>query len=91
MGISPFRPSQKELAAADRAFTDMRTARAFDAFEEGWCRLLNALEKCWSKMEHSGKSRGAEFQPWLGKYIALRRDDGLLSYLAKMEGTRCVI
>ena len=63
MSISAFGPSHKELVAADRAFTDMRSAKAFDAFEDAWRRLLNALEKCWSKMEQSGKSRVSDFQP----------------------------
>jgi hypothetical protein len=81
MATSSFGPSHKELTAADRAFADMRNAKSFEVFEEAWRRLLSAVEKCWSKMEQSGKSRGPKFQPWLGQYIALRRDDGLLSYV----------
>src|SRR2546430_13756093 len=68
MGITGFGAAHKELFAAERAISDMRTARKFADFEESWRRFLNATEKCWTKIENAGKSIASDFQPWLGQY-----------------------
>ena len=81
MGTTGFGAAHKELFAAQRAISDMRAARKFADFEESWRRFLNATEKCWTKIGNAGKSLASEFQPWLGQYTALRREDELLCYL----------
>jgi hypothetical protein len=81
MGTTVFGAAQKELFAAERAISDMRAAKTFADFEESWRRFLNATEKCWTKIENAGKSLASDFQPWLGQYITLRREDELLRYL----------
>ena len=59
----------------------MKTAESFDVFEEEWRDLLGCLEKVWVKAERGCQKYRNKFQPWQGKYVALRRRDPLLKYL----------
>jgi len=59
----------------------MKSAKSFEVFEEEWRDFLNCLEKVWTKAERSCQHVRSTFQPWQGKYTALRRKDMLLRYL----------
>jgi len=73
--------AKKELASAKRALETMRGAATFEVFEEEWRDLLNCLEKVWVKTERGCQQFRNKFEPWQGRYTALRRKDMLLKYL----------
>ena len=73
--------ARNELSAARRALENMKSAKSFEVFEEEWRDFLNCVEKVWVKTERSSQHIRSKFQPWQGKYTALRRKDMLLRYL----------
>lgn len=73
--------AKKELEAARRAVELMKSAESFEIFDEEWRDFLNCLEKLWNKTERGCQQFKTKFQPWQGKYAALRRKDMLLRYL----------
>jgi hypothetical protein len=73
--------AKKELEAAKRSLNAMKTASTFEVFDEEWRDFLNCLEKVWNKTERSCQHVRNKFEPWQGKYSALRRKDMLLRYL----------
>lgn len=73
--------AKKELASATRALEAMRGATTFEVFEEEWRDFLNCLEKVWVKTERGCQQFRNKFEPWQGRYTALRRKDMLLKYL----------
>jgi hypothetical protein len=77
----PLRQPRAELAAARRAIEGMRTANGMDEFESHWRIFLNAIEKVWQKVEGCCQPVRSAFQPWQGRYQALRKTDMLLRYI----------
>ncbi|ACR11423.1 hypothetical protein TERTU_0535 [Teredinibacter turnerae T7901] len=73
--------AKKELESAKRAVEAMKNAESFDIFDEEWRDFLNCLEKVWVKTERGCQHIKNSFQPWQGRYSALRRKDMLLRYL----------
>jgi len=73
--------AKKELESARRALKLMKNTESFDIFDEEWRDFLNCLEKLWNKTERGCQHVKNKFQPWQGKYTALRRKDMLLRYL----------
>ena len=71
----------KELASAKRALGQMQAAPSFEIFEEEWRDFLNCLEKVWVKAERGCQQFRNKFEPWQGRYTAMRRKDMLLRYL----------
>lgn len=70
-----------ELRAAARAIDCMKNAKSLEEFEAEWREFLTCLEKVWIKVERSCQKVRNKFEPWQGKYHALRRKDMLLRYL----------
>lgn len=81
MSEDPLRQPRAELAAARRAIEGMRTANGMDEFESHWRIFLNAIEKVWQKVEGCCQPVRIAFQPWQGRYQALRKTDMLLRYI----------
>lgn len=75
------RHPRSELTAAARAIESMQNAKNFEYFEADWRQFLSCLEKVWTKTERACQPHAARFQPWQGKYQALRKKDMLLRYL----------
>lgn len=72
---------RSELSAAARAIDSMKAAETFESFEADWRQFLSCLEKAWNKTERACQPHKAKFQPWQGKFQALRKKDMLLRYL----------
>lgn len=81
MSVDPLKQPRAELAAAHKAIAAMKAAKSMDDFEAEWRIFLNCIEKLWTKLERSCQPFKNAFQPWQGKYSALRKDDQLLRYL----------
>lgn len=81
MSEDPLRQPRAELAAARRAIEGMRTANGMEEFESHWRIFLNAIEKVWQKVEGCCQPVRSAFQPWQGRYQALRKTDMLLRYI----------
>lgn len=77
----PLRHSKAELRSALRAIEGMKEAETMEDFEEEWKQYLTCLEKVWAKVERTCKPQQNTFQPWQGKFQALRKKDMLLRYL----------
>ncbi|UVL59812.1 hypothetical protein LOY54_17380 [Pseudomonas sp. B21-032] len=73
--------SKANLTAAQQAVDAMLEARSFEQYESDWRDFLGHIEKAWIKVERACIPIQASFQPWQGKYQALRRKDMLLRYL----------
>ena len=73
--------AKRELKAARRALDLMKSAESFEIFDEEWRDFLNCIEKLWNKTERGCQQFKNKYQPWQGKYSALRRKDMLLRYL----------
>ncbi len=70
----------KELHLAKELFEEMKRAESLNALEALWKRFLHHVDRVWNKAEaHYCKS--PKWPNWGGKYIRLRRQDELLSYL----------
>lgn len=72
---------RSELNSAARAIDSMMKAESFEAFESEWREFLSCLEKAWTKTERACQPYRDRFQPWQGKFQALRKKDMLLRYL----------
>lgn len=59
----------------------MKAAENMEDFEEEWKQYLTCLEKIWAKVERTCQPHANIFQPWQGKFQALRKKDMLLRYL----------
>lgn len=81
MANEPLRQAKAELWSASRAIDAMTAATTMDEFEAEWREFLSCLEKVWTKTERTCAPHQAQFQPWQGKFHALRRKDMLLRYL----------
>ena len=81
MTNDPLKQARAELTAAHKCIASMKSATDMESFEAEWRSFLNCLEKLWVKVERSCQPYKNAFQPWQGKYSALRKDDDLLRYL----------
>ena len=77
----PLKHPKSELYAAARAIEAMNSAIDFETFELEWREFLSCLEKVWIKTERACHQQRTRFQPWQGRYQALRKKDALLRYL----------
>jgi len=77
----PLRHPKIELLAASNAIFSMISAKSLDEFEIKRKEFLGCIEKVWIKTERSCQEIVKKFQPWQGKYSALRKKDMLLRYL----------
>lgn len=77
-------PTQ-ELHKAEQQVELMSQARTLDDFEQHWKQYLHSLERVWSKAE----AHFRQYSSWdglKGKYVKLRKEDPLLSYLTNARG-----
>ena len=72
----------KELARAKRELDALKAADDIRVRLDHWIEFLRAIERLWNKAE-AAFSRSPKWQPWQGKYVRLRRTDGLLCYMAQ--------
>ncbi|NMY45301.1 hypothetical protein [Pseudomonas sp. WS 5027] len=79
--IDPLRHAKSNLIAAEQAYVAMSQSTTFEEYESEWRDFLTHLEKVWIKTERACVHLQPKFQPWQGKYLALRRKDMLLRYL----------
>lgn len=77
----PLTAPKADLRAAEGALEKMKNAKSREEFEEEWRDFLGCLEKVWIKTERCCQPFRHAFEPWQGKYSALRRKDMLLRYL----------
>lgn len=73
--------AKAELAHGARAIESMSRAKSLEEFEAEWRTLLNCLEKAWVKTERACQPFAADFQPWQGQFLRMRKKDMLLRYL----------
>jgi hypothetical protein len=74
-----------ELKLAMLSIDAMKTAASLDDFEESWKTFLHRIERIWNKVaNHYGKS--PKWNGWQGKFLKLRKEDPLLSYLINARG-----
>ncbi|WP_350597952.1 hypothetical protein [Pseudomonas sp. 65/3-MNA-CIBAN-0223] len=78
---SHLKHSKDNLAAAEQAISSMMQAPSFAHYESEWREYLGHIEKVWIKTERACVSFQAKFQPWQGRFQALRKKDMLLRYL----------
>ena len=75
------RHPKANLIDAQKAIEMMVSANSFEQYESEWRELLGHLEKVWVKVERTCVPIQAKFQPWQGRFQALRKKDMLLRYL----------
>lgn len=81
MTDEPLKHTRAELRAASRAIDSMKLADSMETFESEWREFLTCLEKVWNKTERTCQPQRNKFQPWQGRFEALRKKDMLLRYL----------
>lgn len=79
--IDPLRHAKANLLDAQNAINKMASAASFEDYESEWREFLGHLEKVWVKVERTCVPIQAKFQPWQGRFQALRKKDMLLRYL----------
>ncbi|MHC8386748.1 hypothetical protein ACYZTM_01500 [Pseudomonas sp. MDT2-39-1] len=79
--IDNLKHPKSNLIAAGQAIEAMKNSVTFEGYESEWRDYLTHIEKVWVKTERACVSVQAKFQPWQGKFQALRRKDMLLRYL----------
>jgi hypothetical protein len=78
---TPLRHSKLELRAAKKALDDMHQAKTLEDYAISWRSFLDRIEKAWKKAERECQPFRNRFEPWQGKFAALRKSDELVRYL----------
>ncbi len=73
--------AKRELVVAQKAIERMTVSESLEDVEDEWRIFINAIEKCWIKVERSCQHIRGSFQPWQGKYSNERKKIALLRYL----------
>lgn len=80
--IGAFSVARREITAAERHLTNMRSCESFEDMDIEWRGFLVSIEKVWKKVERAGVTvnRG-KFGKFQKPYKDFKKNDKLLNYI----------
>lgn len=74
-----------ELDKAKKSADEILTSKNLTEIDDHWKAYLNYIERIWNKAQSHFK-KSPKWNNWQGKYVQIRRNDELLSYLINARG-----